>query len=595
ALQLSDVLNYLHTIQPVPIVHRDLKPSNIIVTDDNKLVLIDFGISKQATDVKDAIVAVSKNYAAPEQFKGMSDERTDIFSYGVILYQLATRHLPNMPGFDALLKDSVSVEVAEIILKCLKADPEERYQSVQELREDLSKLNYSKIQNIKKAFSRTVMTGIAACFFVASLALGGGSYFEYTKLNKVELAVNPEVIFLTEQQRSDLYINQLIEGGKNASFDSRFVTWEYSDINIARIEANEIIAMNVGATEVIGTYRNKVIKLNVNVVKPDGMTDIRLKYNTNFTVTDYAGSGKRDIEDGTIKNCSMINPQSLDVAPDGSIYFVDSGYLRQIVGGEVATFEIDPPYIKPKLIKAISSSEMWFVSEEWQDEDGYFRGIIRVSDEGGFEGIYIVAASENDILDITANSKGEIFFLEQDMINEKCYIKHFTDIYQEPVVYAQVPYTSVSMTMDAEDNIYLADMENSVIYKYNETTKVCDYLAGVKEDKNFIDGTNARFYMPYKVKVYGDYLYVLDYNVLRRISIAKDSVFDVETVAGKAGFASPDDLREGKGYDVFFEKSRQRDMTITKDGVILISDPDLSIIRQVVYVPEKSEDKTVAA
>ena len=595
ALQLSDVLNYLHTIQPVPIVHRDLKPSNIIVTNDDKLVLIDFGISKQATDVKDAVIAVSKNYAAPEQFKGMSDERTDIFSYGVILYQLATRHLPNMPGFDALLKDSISVEVADIILKCLKVDPEERYQSVKELRDDLAKLNYSKMQNIKKAFNRKVFTGIAACMMLVSAALGTGSYFEHTKLNKIEIAVDPEVIFLTEQQRSDLYINQLIEGGERAAFDSRFVTWEFSDINVARIEANEIIAMNKGKTQVIGTYRNKVVKLNVNVVEPDGMTDIRLKYNTNFNVLNYAGSGKRDIEDGTMLDCSMINPQSLDVAPDGSIYFVDSGYLRQLIDGEVATFEIDPPYIKPKYIKAISASEMWFVTEEWQDEDGYFRGIIRVSDEYGFEGIYIVAASEHDILDITTNSKGEIFFLEQDMINDKTYIKYFKDIYEEPVVYAQVPSTAVSMAMDKNDTIYLADMEKSVIYRYNEEEKVCDYLSGVKDDKNFVDGTNARFYMPYKVKVYGDYLYVLDYNVLRRISIAENSNFDVETVAGKAGFASEDDLPEGKGYEVFFEKNRQRDMTITKDGVILISDPEKSIIRQVLYVPEKSEDKSVNA
>lgn len=593
ALQLSDVLNYLHTIKPVPIIHRDLKPSNIIVTNDNKLVLIDFGISKQATDIKDTVVAVSKNYAAPEQFKGRSDARTDIFSFGVILYQLATRHLPNMPGFDSLLKDSVSVEIADIILKCLKINPEERYQSVEELRHDLSKLNYSKIQNIKKAFSRKVMTGVASCFVVASCVLGYCSYWQYTNLNKIELEVEPEVLFLTEQERSDLFINQLLADGNNAAFDSRFVTWEYSDINVARIEANEIIAMNIGTTQAVGTYRNKLLKLNVNVVKPDGMTDIRLKYNTNFNVTDYAGNGTRDLADGTMDECSMISPQSIDVAPDGSIYFTDSGYLRQLINGEVATFEIDPPYIKPKLVKAISSSEMWFVTEEWQDEDGYFRGIIRVSDEYGFEGIYIVAASEHDILDITTNSKGEIFFLEQNMIEEKTYIKHFTDIYQEPEIYAQVPYTTVSMTMDENDHIYLADMEKAVLYRYNEETRVCDYLAGVKDDKNFIDGVNARFYMPYKVKIYGDYLYVFDYNVLRRISIAEDSTFDVETVAGKAGFASPEDLREGKGYEIFFEKNRMRDMTISLTGEILVTDPELSVIRKIEYIPEKSKEESV--
>ncbi len=587
ALQLSDVLSYLHNIKPYPIIHRDLKPSNIIVTKDDKLVLIDFGISKESINVKDEIIAVSRNYAAPEQFQGLSDERTDIYSYGVILYQLATRHLPNMPGFEALLKDSISIEIAEIILKCLEKDTYNRYQSVEELKEDLGNLKYSKIKNVKHEFKRKVALGIAAMFTVSTIATGVFGYVEYDKIKVSEIALKPDVIFLTEQQKSDLIIEQLMQAGKKATFDSRFVSWEYSDINVARIEANEIIAMNLGETKVVGKYRNKVVKLNVSVVKPDGMTDIRLKYNTNFDVRHFAGSGVRELTDGDLKKADMISPASIDVAEDGSIYFVDSGNLRQIIDGQVSTIKLEPAYITPKIVKAIDRNAVCFVTNEWQDEDGYFRGIAKVT-EDGVEGFYIVAASEHDILDMTTNKNGEIFILEKSLVEENSYIKHFVKDSDEPVVVAEVPVGSTSMAFDSDDSIYLSDKEKSVIYKYNKDKKVSEYFAGVKDEKNFIDGVNARFYMPYKIKIYGDYLYILDFNVLRRISIVDEIGFDVETVAGKAGIITSD-MTEGKGYEIIFEKSIYRDMTIDKNGDILITDPELSIIRKIKYIPKQNE------
>ncbi len=586
ALQLSDVLSYLHNIKPAPIIHRDLKPSNIIITDDGKLVLIDFGISKQNEDTNDTVVAVSKNYAAPEQFVGKSDERSDIFSYGVILYQLATRHLPNMPGFDALLKDSISIEIAQIILKCIEANPDDRYQNVSELRNDLARLKFARIKNIKRAFGRKLIAGIASFFVVVSGVLGMCGVYKYNQLNEQVISVNPEVLFLSEQERNDFYIEALLADGNKAAFDSRFVTWQYSDINVARIEANEIIGMNVGTTEIKGVYRNKAVNLLVNVVKPDGMTNIRLKYNSNFDVASFAGTGERDIADGTVKNCSMVNPTSIDVAPDGSIYFVDSGYLRQIVDGEVATIEFEPSYITPKEVKAVSSGEMWFLTDEWQDEDGFFRGIVRVTDKYGLEGVYIVRAGYSDLLDITSNSKGEIIFLEKDLVNNYCFVKKFgQDVYEEPKIIAKVPATAQSIAFDNNDVMYIADTDLGLIYKYNEKTEACEYFVGVIGDKNFIDGVNARLYMPYKIKVFGDYLYVLDYNVLRRICISSDEAFDVETVAGKPGFASDGDLLNGKGYEVFFEKDRSRDITIGADGVILMTDSDNSIIRKIEYTP----------
>lgn len=588
ANQLSEVILYLHNLKPYPIIHRDLKPSNIIVTNENKLVLIDFGISKQYASKKDAVIAVSKHYAAPEQFQGVSDERSDIYSYGVIMYQIATRQLPNMPHYEALLKDAVSLEIANIILKCLKQDPNERYQNVEQLRQDLGKLRYSRIKNMKFAFRRKIALGIAAVFFIAAISTGGAGYYTYGLNNLSVFNVSPEVLYLTEQQTGEILIDQLMPGNVSKTLDNKYVAWEYSDLNVARVEDNKIIAMNVGETEILGRYRNKVLKMNVAVVKPDGMTDIKLKYNVNFQVSKFAGNGERELSDGYISDASMINPSSIDVAPDGTVYFIDGDKLRKISNGTIETIKIDPSYITPKVVKALSQDELYFITNEWQDEDGYFRGIVKIS-EGNVEGFYIISANENDILDMTFNSTGELYMVERDLISSKNYIKKFALRAEDPEVVSEISYGICSLTFDKADNLYLADKDKAVIYKYNKDKSKCDYFAGVLDNKNFIDGINARFYQPYKIKAYDNYIYVMDFNVLRRISIDEENnAFDVETVAGKAGLTSSDML-EGRGCDIIFEKSIFRDMTIDSEGNILITDPEKSIIRKIIYIsPEGS-------
>ena len=75
AEQLAQVLSYLHSMTPHPIYHLDLKPSNIMVTHDNRLVLIDFGISKRFGADNAATVGITYKYAAPEQIKFRVPER----------------------------------------------------------------------------------------------------------------------------------------------------------------------------------------------------------------------------------------------------------------------------------------------------------------------------------------------------------------------------------------------------------------------------------------------------------------------------------------------------------------------------------------
>jgi len=99
--EICNALRALHTMKPHPVIYRDLKPENIIITRDGKVKLIDFGIARyyKQESVRDTVLAGTKGYTAPEVMAGMqSDERSDIYSVGLLLYELLSgRSLQDPP------------------------------------------------------------------------------------------------------------------------------------------------------------------------------------------------------------------------------------------------------------------------------------------------------------------------------------------------------------------------------------------------------------------------------------------------------------------------------------------------------------------
>jgi eukaryotic-like serine/threonine-protein kinase len=148
------------------IVHRDLKPGNIMITPAGDVKLLDFGLSvllKSADDANlpETITAVkglvgTLPYMAPEQVRGdLVDGRCDIYATGVVLYEMATGHRPfvarssgglieeilhKLPAGPQIVNSRISPLLAEIILKCLEKDPDNRYQSAKELCVDLRRV-----------------------------------------------------------------------------------------------------------------------------------------------------------------------------------------------------------------------------------------------------------------------------------------------------------------------------------------------------------------------------------------------------------------------------------------------------------------------
>lgn len=139
AAQLCDVLQFLHDQSP-PIIYRDLKPENVLLQSSGTLSLVDFGIARQYRHgiTSDTVPLGTPGYAAPEQFgSSQSDARTDVYTLGVLLFELLTRHdvsanlfqFPPARQFVA----NISVRTEEALQQALELDPADRFQNMRAL------------------------------------------------------------------------------------------------------------------------------------------------------------------------------------------------------------------------------------------------------------------------------------------------------------------------------------------------------------------------------------------------------------------------------------------------------------------------------
>ncbi|MCD4778144.1 MAG: protein kinase [Desulfobacterales bacterium] len=199
ALQVANALGYAHE---KGIVHRDIKPSNIILTDEGNVKLTDFGIaraedSNAAQQTQAGVILGTPFYMSPEQVMGKRvDGRSDLFSLGVILYELIVGRKPfegdhftaifraitdDIPVAPLKIDASIPQSLSDLIMKALSKNPNERFQTSKEMGDALKTCLQVKeslllpgkpISPKKKPVASVLIMGL-----IATVVLGGTIYF----------------------------------------------------------------------------------------------------------------------------------------------------------------------------------------------------------------------------------------------------------------------------------------------------------------------------------------------------------------------------------------------------------------------------------
>jgi serine/threonine protein kinase len=208
--QICEALQFAHDSG---IVHRDIKPENILLDKKGQVKIADFGVAKLATQGTDETASENKpsrgdlteagstlgtlQYMAPEQIENSAevDHRADIYSLGVVLYQMLTGKLPSSKIEPPSRKVRIDVRLDEVVLRALENEPQHRYQRVSEMGTDVETIsaNQSSVKGALNVMSLTKTKIAIAGVAITMLGIGATAIAMHVLAPRTQAPLPPQI------------------------------------------------------------------------------------------------------------------------------------------------------------------------------------------------------------------------------------------------------------------------------------------------------------------------------------------------------------------------------------------------------------------